>query len=101
MEVKLTEANFENEVLKSDKKVIVDFYADWCGPCQMVAPILEEIAKEKPDIKVGKVNVDEENGLAMKYKVSSIPFLAVFENGALKNQSVGFQGKEKILEMLN
>ena len=101
MEVKLTEANFENEVLKSDKKVIVDFYADWCGPCQMVAPILEEIAKENPDIKVGKVNVDEENGLAMKYKVSSIPFLAVFENGALKNQSVGFQGKEKILEMLN
>lgn len=101
MEVKLTEANFENEVLKSDKKVIVDFYADWCGPCQMVAPILEEIAKEKPDIKVGKVNVDEENGLAMKYKVSSIPFLAVFENGALKNQSVGFQGKEKILEMLS
>ncbi len=101
MEVKLTEANFENEVLKSDKKVIVDFYADWCGPCQMVAPILEEIAKENPDIKVGKVNVDEENGLAMKYKVSSIPFLAVFENGTLKNQSVGFQGKEKILEMLN
>ena len=101
MEVKLTEANFENEVLKSDKKVIVDFYADWCGPCQMVAPILEEIAKENPDIKVGKVNVDEENGLAMKYKVSSIPFLAVFENGALKNQSVGFQGKEKILEMLS
>ena len=101
MEIKLTADNFESEVLKSDKPVLVDFFADWCGPCQMLAPVLEEIAKEKTDIKVGKINVDEEMELAMKYKVSSIPYLALFKNGEIVNQMVGFGGKEKVLEMLS
>ena len=101
MEIKLTSANFEEEVLKSDKPVLVDFFADWCGPCQMVAPILDEIAKTRTDVKVGKINVDEENELAIQYKVSSIPYLALFKNGEIKDQMVGFQGKEKILEMIN
>lgn len=100
MEIKLTKDNFESEVLKSDKPVLVDFYADWCGPCQMVAPILEEIAKSRDDVKIGKINVDEEGELAMKYKVSSIPYLAFFKNGEITNQMVGFGGKEKILEMI-
>ncbi|MBR1844114.1 MAG: thioredoxin [Lachnospiraceae bacterium] len=100
MEVKLTNGNFKAEVLKSDKPVLVDFYADWCGPCQMVGPILEELAKEREDIKIGKINVDEEGELALKYKVSSIPYLAYFKNGEIVNQMVGFQGKEKILDML-
>lgn len=100
MEIKLTKDNFESEVLKSDKPVLVDFYADWCGPCQMVAPILEEIAKSRNDVKIGKINVDEEGELAMKYKVSSIPYLAFFKNGEITNQMVGFGGKEKILEMI-
>ena len=101
MEIKLTADNFESEVLKSDKPVLVDFFADWCGPCQMLAPVLEEIAKEKTDIKVGKINVDEEMELAMKYKVSSIPYLALFKDGKIVNQMVGFGGKEKVLEMLS
>ena len=100
MEIKLTADNFETEVLKSDKPVLVDFFADWCGPCQMLAPVLEEIAKENTNIKVGKINVDEEGELAMKYKVSSIPYLALFKNGAIVNQMVGFGGKEKVLEMI-
>lgn len=100
MEIKLTKDNFESEVLKSDKPVLVDFYADWCGPCQMVASILEEIAKSRDDVKIGKINVDEEGELAMKYKVSSIPYLAFFKNGEITNQMVGFGGKEKILEMI-
>lgn len=100
MEIKLTVDNFEAEVLKSDKPVLVDFFADWCGPCQMLAPVLEEIAKENTNIKVGKINVDEEGELAMKYKVSSIPYLALFKNGAIVNQMVGFGGKEKVLEMI-
>lgn len=100
MEIKLTADNFESEVLKSDKPVLVDFFADWCGPCQMLAPVLEEIAKENTNIKVGKINVDEEGELAMKYKVSSIPYLALFKNGEIVNQMVGFGGKEKVLEMI-
>lgn len=100
MEIKLTVDNFESEVLKSDKPVLVDFFADWCGPCQMLAPVLEEIAKTRTDVKVGKINVDEEGELAMKYKVSSIPYLALFKNGEIVNQMVGFGGKEKVLEMI-
>ena len=100
MEIKLTADNFESEVLKSDKPVLVDFFADWCGPCQMLAPVLEEIAKDRTDVKVGKINVDEETELAMKYKVSSIPYLALFKNGEIVNQMVGFGGKEKVLEMI-
>ena len=101
MEIRLTKENFETEVLKSDKPVLVDFWATWCGPCQMIAPILEEIANERTDIKVGKINVDEENELAMQYKISSIPCLILFKNGKIANQMIGFQGKEKVIEMIS
>lgn len=91
--------NFENEVLKSQETVLVDFYADWCGPCQMIAPILNEISDE--DIcKVCKVNVDNEMELAIKYGISSIPALLVFKDGKVVNRSVGYRTKEQILEII-
>ena len=96
----ITKENFEAEVLKSDKPVLVDFYAVWCGPCKMIAPILEEIAAEREDIKVCKINVDEEPELAAQYQVVSIPSLFVIENGEVKNQSLGARPKPQILEML-
>ena len=81
-ELKITAANFENEVLRSDKPVLLDFYADWCGPCKMLAPVLHEIAEENTGaLKVGKVNVDEQMELAMRFQVSSIPMLVVFKDG--------------------
>lgn len=98
--VELNEQNFEAEVLKSEKTVLVDFWASWCGPCRMLSPIVDEIADENTDIKVCKVNVDAEEGLAMRFNVMSIPMLAVFKNGALVKQSVGVQPKQAILDML-
>ena len=98
--LKINNENFESEVLNSDKTVLLDFYADWCGPCQMVAPVLAEIAEEREDIVVGKINVDEEMQLALKFGVESIPMLAVIKDGKLVNKSVGFRPKEQILEML-
>ena len=98
--VKVNKNNFENEVLKSDKKVLIDFYADWCGPCRMVGPVLEEIATEHPEYKICKVNVDEENELAASFKVMSIPALFVLENGKVINQSLGAKPKAQILDML-
>ncbi len=98
--VKVTEANFEAEVLKSDKKVLIDFWAGWCGPCKMLAPTIDEIADERDDIKVCKVNVDEELSIAQKYRVASIPTLLVFENGKVVNQSIGFVPKDQVLEIL-
>ena len=81
-ELKITAANFENEVLRSDKPVLLDFYADWCGPCKMLSPILHELAEEKSGaLKVGKINVDEQMELAMRFQVSSIPMLVVFKDG--------------------
>ena len=99
--VKVNKNNFENEVLKSDKKVLIDFYADWCGPCRMVGPVLEEIAAEHPEYKICKVNVDEENELAASFKVMSIPALFVLENGKVINQSLGAKPKAQILDMLS
>ena len=97
---KLNELNFENEILNCDKTALVDFYADWCGPCKMVAPIVEEIANERTDITVGKINVDESPSLAMKYNVSSIPTLIVFKDGIEINRIVGYRPKEDILAAL-
>ena len=96
----ITKENFEAEVLKSEKPVLVDFFAVWCGPCKMIAPILEEIAAEREDIKVCKINVDEEPELAAQYQVSSIPSLFVIKDGQVVNQSLGARPKPQILEML-
>lgn len=98
--IKISKENFTNEVLNSDKTVLLDFYADWCGPCRMVGPIVSEIANERSDIKVGKINVDEESELAAQFQVMSIPMLAVIKNGKIVNQVVGYRPKEQIEAML-
>ncbi|MCQ2592661.1 MAG: thioredoxin [Treponema sp.] len=99
-EITITDKNFVEEVLESDKPVLVDFWASWCGPCKMLGPVISEIAEEHPEIKVGKINVDEQAGLAIKYNIMSIPFIALFKNGELVNSTVGFQPKESLLELL-
>lgn len=98
--IKISKENFAKEVLSSDKPVLLDFYADWCGPCRMVGPVVHEIAEERSDIKVGKINVDEEPALAEKFGVFSIPMLVVIKDGKVVNQSVGARPKEMILAML-
>ena len=100
MENKFTKQNFEAEVLQSELPVLVDFYADWCGPCRMVSPIVEEIAAEHPEYKVAKVNVDEEPALASAFQVMSIPTLVVMENGKVICQELGAKPKAQILQML-
>lgn len=96
----ITLETFEQEVLQSSKPVIVDFWAAWCGPCRMLAPVLEEIAAERSDIKLCKVNVDEQQELAIRYGIMSIPTLLIFKNGELTQKSVGVVPKEKILSLL-
>ena len=100
-EVKMTVSNFESEALRSDQPLLVDFYADWCGPCRMLAPVLEEIAREyEGGVKVGKVNVDEQMELAQKFGVSSIPLLVVFKDGQPVAKSLGYRPKEEIVNLL-
>ena len=100
-ELNITSLNFENEVLNADKPVLLDFYADWCGPCKMLAPVLHEIAEENAGaLKVGKVNVDEQMELAMRFQVSSIPMLVVFKDGKAVVKSVGYRPKSEIVAMV-
>lgn len=98
--INITSANFESEVLHSDKPVLLDFWATWCGPCRMLSPIVDEVAAERGDIKVGKVNVDEQPELAGQFDVMSIPTLLVFENGKLVNRAVGARPKSGVLSLL-
>ncbi len=98
--LKITKATFQEEVMNSDKPVLVDFWASWCGPCRMVGPILDEIADERTDIKVCKVNVDEEQELAAAFNVSSIPTMIVIKDGKVVNTSLGAKPKAQILELL-
>lgn len=98
-----TDANFDEEVLKSEKPVLVDFWAPWCGPCKMMGPIVEELATENANksIKIGKLNVDENSAMAGKFGVMSIPTFLVFKNGEVVDQAVGGVGKEKLQELIN
>ena len=98
--ININEDNFESEVLNSDKPVLLDFYADWCGPCRMVGPVVAEIAKERSDVKVGKINVDEQQELAARFQVMSIPMLVVVKDGRIANRSVGYRPKEQIEALL-
>ncbi len=98
--ININQDNFQNEVMNSDKPVLLDFWAPWCGPCRMVVPIMEEIARERADIKVGKVNVDEQPELASRFGVMSIPTLVVMKEGKIVNQALGARPKNAILSML-
>lgn len=98
--ISVNKNNFNQEVLNSDKPVLMDFWAPWCGPCRMVVPLVEEITKERSDIKVVKINVDEEQELAMQFGVMSIPTLVVMKNGKIVNQATGARPKTQILAML-
>lgn len=99
--VEITKDNFEHTVLKADKPVLVDFWAEWCGPCQMMGPIVDEVAEERDDIIIGKLNVDTQPEIALRYNVMSIPTLILFENGEEAQKSIGLISKEELLELIN
>lgn len=100
--INLTNENFEKEVINSKKTILVDFWASWCGPCQMIAPIVEEISNELSErIEVGKINVDEQPEIAIKYDVMSIPTLILFKDGKVVNTIIGYHSKEEILDFIN
>ena len=98
--IKVNEENFEEEVLQSEKPVLVDFFAEWCGPCKMLSPVVDSIAEEMPQIKVCKIDIDDSIELAQQYRVMSVPTLLIFQNGKVIDQSVGVIPRERILEML-
>ena len=100
MAINITKDNFELEVLKSDKPVLVDFWAAWCGPCKMLSPVIGEISSEREDLKVCKINIDEQPELAQQFAVMSIPTLLVFKNGEVTNKTIGLQSKDAILSLL-
>ena len=96
----LTQENFETEVLKADKRVLIDFWAPWCGPCKMLSPIIDEIAEERDDIKICKLNVDDVSEVSKEYGIMSIPTLMIFENGEVKATSVGYKPKKDVLAFI-
>ena len=98
--ININKNNFQNEIMDSEKTVLLDFWAPWCAPCRMVVPIIEEIAGERPDIKVGKINVDEQPELAQQFRIISIPTLVVMKDGQIANKAVGAMPKEEILALL-
>lgn len=98
--MKVTKENFETEVLKSEKTVLLDLYADWCGPCRMLSPVLEEIGKEHEELKICKINVDEEGELAVKFGVTSIPMLILVKNGKAERSALGYRPKEDVLKFI-
>ena len=101
MEIKLTKKNYDEIVKNSNKPVLIDFWATWCGPCKMIAPIIEDIANERTDIKVCKVNVDEESELAVQFKIYAIPTIIVVKNGEITARSEGYKAKEEILKLID
>lgn len=101
MSIKITEQNFDTEVLQSAMPVVVDFWADWCGPCKMIAPILEQIAEEHPELTIAKMNIDDDPSVAISYGVTGIPTLLLFENGQVKQTVVGYREKADLEALLN
>lgn len=101
MEIKLTKDNFNDVVINSEKPVLIDFWATWCGPCKMIAPVIEQVAKEREDIKVCKVNVDEEEELAVKFGIQSIPTLVLVKNGSVAGKAVGYRDYNGVCEFID